>query len=377
VIENQSFAALPGVVFFGPVGVMSGLGSASRGYLSALRAASIPTSVAPVHELFVHQRSVGATESPRGPSRPVAIVHVNADSVPRFLHFHGKAFARAKYRIGLWVWELPAFRDEWFAELEAFDEIWVPSTFVGRAVGAMTSKPVTLAPHVVFPPVATRMDWRKKLGFPDDAFVFLYVFDASSAVERKNPQCLVDAFEATFSSKDRARLVLKALHAEEAAGFSTYLDALVARNPSVTVLRESLDPGALADLVLSCDCYASPHRSEGFGLTVAEAMAAGKPVIATAYGGVADFLTEDVGYPLRYRLTEVEHDFGPYAKGAIWAEPSREHLGELLRALEADPGGAAAKAVRARDLMRERFSAAAIGRRLGKRLATIADAVGA
>ena len=36
----------------------------------------------------------------------------------------------------------------------------------------------------------------------------------------------------------------------------------------------------------ACDCYVSLHRSEGFGLTIAEAMAFGKPVIATATPGM-------------------------------------------------------------------------------------------
>lgn len=370
---DGSFSRLPGVVFYGPISVLSGLGSASRGYLAAFRAAAIPTSIVPAHELFVHQHSVGEIAFPHGPSRPVAVVHVNADSIHRFLHFHGRAFERASYKIALWVWELPAFRDEWFEELDLFDEFWAPSTFVGRAIGALTAKPVTLAPHVVSPQSALGTDWRKKLGFPEDAFVFLYVFDASSVVERKNPQCLVEAFEAEFSPSHRARLVLKASHAEQNAGFRSYLAELVARNPRVAVLHENLTEGNLAGLIAACDCYVSPHRAEGFGLTVAEAMASGKPVIATAYGGVADFLTEDVGYPLRYRLCEVGHDFGPYAKGAIWAQPSQEHLRELLGAVAADPEGAALKAARARDLMHERFSAAAVGRRLGERLAAIDD----
>jgi glycosyltransferase involved in cell wall biosynthesis len=38
-------------------------------------------------------------------------------------------------------------------------------------------------------------------------------------------------------------------------------------------------------MIAHCDCYVSLHRSEGFGLTIAEAMLLGKPVIATRYGG--------------------------------------------------------------------------------------------
>ena len=44
------------------------------------------------------------------------------------------------------------------------------------------------------------------------------------------------------------------------------------------------------------DCYVSLHRSEGFGLTIAEAMALGKPAIATAYSGNLEFMTAENSY---------------------------------------------------------------------------------
>ena len=45
-----------------------------------------------------------------------------------------------------------------------------------------------------------------------------------------------------------------------------------------------------------CDCYVSLHRSEGLGLTMAEAMALGKPVIATGYSGNLHFMTPENSY---------------------------------------------------------------------------------
>ena len=143
-IAETSVAArgYSGVNLYGPVGVVSGVGSASRGYLGALRAAAVPVCVVPVHEVFVHQPSVGSSEYRQWPRHPISLVHVNADSVHRFLHYHARSFSRARYKIGIWVWELPALRDEWWSEFRHFDEIWVPSTFCQRAVQAMTTKPV-------------------------------------------------------------------------------------------------------------------------------------------------------------------------------------------------------------------------------------------
>jgi glycosyltransferase involved in cell wall biosynthesis len=364
---------LPGVNFYSPVGVVSGLGSAGRGYLAALRAAPIPLSVIPVHELFFHQPSLRSAIRRQRARHPISLVHVNADSVHRFLHFHARSFEQARYRIGIWVCELPALRDEWWSEISRFDEIWVPSRFCQRAVRAITAKPVIVVPPAVSADAPPRPGADGKLPIGrGDTFSFLYVFDASSFVERKNPHCLVDAFEAAFSDRDRVRLVLKVSNADRYPEFSAYLDTLAERDARIVVLRQTMRAGELARLFRSADCYVSPHRTEGFGLTVAEAMAAGLPVIATDYGGTVDFVTEELGFPLRCRLVEVDRDHGPYAKGAVWSDPSREHLRQLLRDVVDNPGAAAARGQRARACMLEDYSAEAVGRRISGRLASIA-----
>ena len=363
----------PGVNFYSPIGVSSSPGTAARGYLAALRAAAVPVSLIPLHELFVHESGVQHIERGERPRHRIALVHTNADSVHRFLHFHERSFARAQYKIGIWVWELPAFRDEFWNEFRHFDEIWVPSTFCQRAVQAMTAKPVNVMPHVVSASAVPQAGCRENLQIGLDEFVFLYVFDATSMVGRKNPHCLVDAFEAAFADHERVRLVLKVTNADKDVEFSRYLDALAARNTRCLVLRKYMEASELAGLVHTADCYVSPHRTEGFGLTVAEAMALGVPVIATDYGGTADFVTEEVGYPLRYRLVEIDRDHGPYAKGAIWPDPSREHLRKLLRDVVENPGEAAAKGERGRARMLSDYSAAAVGRRIKERLSAIAS----
>ncbi len=47
----------------------------------------------------------------------------------------------------------------------------------------------------------------------------------------------------------------------------------------------------------ACDIFVRPSRSEGFGNSFIEAMAAGLPVIATQVGGIADFLFDAVRNP--------------------------------------------------------------------------------
>ena len=63
-------------------------------------------------------------------------------------------------------------------------------------------------------------------------------------------------------------------------------------------------------LYASCDVFVSLHRAEGFGLTIAEAMALGKPTIATAYSANMDFTTPGNSYLVRYDLVRLEEAEG-------------------------------------------------------------------
>ncbi len=361
------------VNYYGPFGIVGGLGSAARGYLSALRAVGVQVAIVPINEMFVlhpsDESSIGIGQSPR---HAISLVSANADSVPRFLHFRGRSFARSRYKIGLWVWELPALRDEWRGEVRHFDEIWVPSAFCQRAVKSVTEKPVTVAPHVVEPPEAVAAGMRGRLKIADDAFVFLYMFDAASFVERKNPLCLVDAFQSAFPQERGVRLVLKVSNADRNPEFDAYLNGLETRDPRCVIVRHPMSASEVAGLLAASNCYVSPHRSEGFGLTIAEAMIQGVPVIATAYSGAADFVSDDVGYPLRYKLTEIDSGAGPYPAGAIWAEPSVEHLQELLREVVVNPTATARKAQKARARILEAYSVEAVGGIMARRLQEIA-----
>ena len=71
----------------------------------------------------------------------------------------------------------------------------------------------------------------------------------------------------------------------------------------------------MLDLVAACDVYVSLHRSEGLGLSIAEAMAHGKPVIATGWSGNTDFMTPDNSFPVSYELVELTEDVGAYRPG--------------------------------------------------------------
>jgi glycosyltransferase involved in cell wall biosynthesis len=337
-----------GVDFYSFADLVTGLGTSSRGFASALSSANVPTHFQSVR--FICPDAVMVDHGFVSDARRflVTFEHANADMTMALERRLGPELATAGYRIAMWYWELAAFRPDWIHCAEHYDEIWVGSTFGRRAVQAVTKVPV----HVVPPPVTAndgdgaraRRDW----GIPDTAFVFLYVFDYSSYVDRKNPLCLIDAYLSEFGDDSRYRLVLKVSYGRAGEESLRAIAETCSRHDTVCIVDAILPDDDLDDLYAMADCYVSPHRSEGFGLTVAEQMLRGCPVIATDYGATTDFVNPEVAYPLAFRLMEIESDQGPYPAGYVWANPLQDRLAELMRQVVDDADGATRKAAAAK-----------------------------
>ena len=121
-------------------------------------------------------------------------------------------------------------------------------------------------------------------------------------------------------------------------------------------------------LIQNCDCLVSLHRSEGFGLTLGEAMYLGKPVIATAYSGNVDFTLPGNSFLVSYQLRPVGPNNEPYDAQCHWADPSIEDAARHMRTVFEAPGERARIAAAGQAFVREQLSPAAVGAQMKRRI---------
>jgi hypothetical protein len=207
-----------------------------------------------------------------------------------------------------------------------------------------------------------------------DEVVFLVVFDFLGYVQRKNPLGALAAFLQAFPTQPDVRLVIKCVN--------EHLDpsSFAAMRALADGQRVSIHPGywsarEMLDLVAACDVYVSLHRSEGLGLSIAEAMAHAKPVIATGWSGNTDFMTPANSFPVGYELIELVEDVGPYRAGQVWAEPSIDDAARLMRLVYEDRALARERGRAAQQHLEQHHSATRVGERIRARLAAVSAAL--
>ena len=348
-----------------------GVGEAARATLRSLDAAAIPYAIKNIFDIS----SLGvqnadyrfSRENPYG----FNLIHVNADLISRFARKNAR-FLAGRYNIGYWNWELSSLPPEWIDRFRCLNEVWAPSTFCLEAISGMSPIPVVRVPYSVDPNLkANDNGMRMYLGLRPGTFVYLFYFDFHSYMERKNPIGLIKAFRKAFSAKEDAVLVIKCLHAKR---FSrALLEHASEGAQNIKIYDAMLTREDLHSLLASCDAYVSLHRSEGFGLTLTEAMNFGKPVIATGYSGNVDFMNENDSFLVKYRLAEIEKDYGPYKKGFVWAEPDIDHAAELMRYVCANRDQAKAVGERARQDIRRLLHPNVLGGTIRERLAKVSQ----
>ncbi|HET9143494.1 glycosyltransferase family 4 protein [Actinophytocola sp.] len=334
-----------------------GIGEMGRIVHRTLAHAGVPMVSVVEEESLSCRTGVPAPADTGQPRFPVSILAVNADFTQLLLDAHPAAGA-GRYRIGLWAWELadfPAWLHDGFALV---DEVWTVSEFCREAIAAHAPPDIAVKriPVPVPDPGTSPMPQRR----PGDPVRFLFAFDFNSTAGRKNPLGLVGAFRHAFPGRTDVSLVIKATNGDLHVGAAERLRQAVADDPRISLLERYLSVAELDQLYADSDAYVSLHRSEGFGLTVAEAMIRGLPVAATGYSGTAEFLDDTVGWPVGYRLVEVGPGWHPYQPDGIWAEPDLERAAAALRQIADDPAEAARRGKAAREhLLRTRSVSAA------------------
>ncbi|GLV23542.1 hypothetical protein TomMM35A_33800 [Sphingobium sp. TomMM35A] len=339
-VNARQFDAITGdhplrIAFFGPWNYENGLGTASREMLSAIRHTDARVNAYPVVKPFhIHRRICPPVETIDFNGRPdIAIVHLNPDSWNVLTDEQRAIIRSAKQRIGYWVWETDTLPAAWQQELHSVDRIWAPSTYCADIFSAEVGVPVDVVPHPVRVPARIASDREttlRRFGIDPSLKVILYIFDGASYLVRKNPDGLIRAFAASGLAEQSWTLVLKTKHLHDRPEAGEALTKLAETTPGVRILEVSLYSDEVTSLMAAADIYASPHCSEGFGLTVAEAMAVGKPVVATDYAGTKDFIDEKCGYPVPAKIWMLDQNYGHYLAGHSWAKVDEDAFAAAL-----------------------------------------------
>ncbi|MEA2381303.1 MAG: hypothetical protein QOH72_1274 [Solirubrobacteraceae bacterium] len=340
-----------------------GLGQAARLYVAALKEAGVPVRTMTVDPKMPDvpgavAKSTDFTDLTTDDDPPFNLVCVNAPELPAFYAEAGREFFEDRYTIGVWAWETDVVPPSWDRAFALVDEIWVYSSYIVELLSHAAPVPVVRMPLPIVPPDPHGAELT--IDVPD-AFTFLFIFDFFSTLQRKNPLGLVEAFKRAFEPGEGPHLLLKSFNGDYKPDRLAQLVRAADGRRDIHIVDRFVSEGERAALMARCDAYVSLHRAEGFGLTLGEAMALGKPVIGTGFSSNLDFMTQANSYLVDYEMTKVGPEGENYPAEGTWAEPDLDHAAALMREVWENQAEARARGERAKQDIAEQFSVEAVG----------------
>lgn len=357
-----------GVAVAGEVGRASGLGEGARLMLAGLDRLGVPHwSLRAGLRVPGEPDDLAQADQPPPPGAALAL-HVNAPHVAAALLRLPRRMVRGRRVIGCWAWELPTVSPEWRTGVPFVHEAWVPSRFTAAAIEPLMPGRVRVVPYCIAarPPAPSRLD-RAAFGLPAEAIVVLVSFSLASSFVRKNPLAAIAAHRQAFGDRADRVLLLKVGHAGAYQDDMAVLQQAAAGASNIRFETRTLPVADNHALIACADIVLSLHRSEGFGLVLAEAMLLERAAIATNWSGNVDFMDDRCAAMVPYRLIPATDPRGVFqAPGAVWADAdvgaAAAHLVRLAEDAAARAAlGGAGRAMAMRHLGTEKLAAALRG----------------
>lgn len=272
------------------------------------------------------------------PKYAMNVIHINAGEWARYYSDFDNSLLDYRYNVAYWLWELETFPKVWQPCIETVDAIWAPSQFICDCLGKYTDKPVAHVPYAMWLKEPVAYD-RSAFDLPEDAFLYLMMYDFRSVSERKNPKASIKAFKNAFSAEEanakKIGLIIKVNNAateSETEKLKVQLDGY----KYIYFITKNLTRDQVESLEAAADVLISLHRSEGFGLPMAEAMYLGTPTIVTNWSANTEFVTEDGACLVDGRFVEITSQIGPYEKGNRWMDADVNKASTYVRRLYDD-----------------------------------------
>jgi glycosyltransferase involved in cell wall biosynthesis len=153
---------------------------------------------------------------------------------------------------------------------------------------------------------------------------FLKTFEGN-----KNVSLTIKAYFNSFDRRDQIKLVKKIRRISYESGISDE------RRPTIYFYGEPIPENLMPRFMNSFDCLVSPHRGEGYGLTLSQMASLGKPVLSTNYSGGLDFLNEENSFLIDTNgfepVCEEMLVINPNYEGMEWIKVDKDSLCDKLR----------------------------------------------
>jgi len=362
-----------GVNVFGFIGGEFGLGEAVRLIIKALNKAEIPVSLINYDIKTNHRHQDDTFKNYSSDANyPINLVLLGPSEGKRILAHYPEHFFKNKYNVFYLNWESEHIPQEYVNNLNFYDEIWVPAQYCKDIVSKYCQMPVNIIPYPIEIDVDDHKDEEAESFYNKNSFNFFFMFDYNSTLERKNTLNLINAFEKAFGKNDpKVSLTIKTSKSSKFVQERELLESHVKEFQNVKIIEKIYDKQTLYKIIKGCDSYISLHRSEGFGLTMAEAMYFGKPVIATNYSGNLEFMNHDNSFLVDFKKTKLNSLINNYDADTIWSEPNIDHAAELMKLVKENSDIVKNKAINGQITILTDFSVKKIGDIINNRVKEI------